>query len=97
MSIDQETKKQGRDNIGHDHPKEITITVNGQQKVVTKEELSFIEITALAFNPPPQGGNTIFTITYRRGHGNKEGSLVAGDTIKIKEGMIFDVTSTDRS
>jgi hypothetical protein len=39
-----------------------------------------------------------FTITYRRGQGNKpEGTLDDGDTVKLKEGMIFNVTATDKS
>jgi Multiubiquitin len=40
----------------------------------------------------------MFTVTYRRGEGNKpEGTLVEGETVKVKEGMIFNVTATDKS
>lgn len=78
--------------------KEFTVIVNGRQKVVTSRELSFAEIIALAYDNPPTGPNFVFTITYRRGEGNKpEGTLVAGETVKIKEGMIFNVTATDKS
>jgi hypothetical protein len=77
---------------------ETTIIVNGREKIVTTKELSFSEIVALAFDPPPTGQNIVFTITYRRGHGNKpEGSLTEGETVKVKEGMIFNVTATDKS
>jgi len=32
------------------------------------------------------------------GHGSKpEGTLVEGDTVKVKEGMIFNVARTDKS
>ena len=80
------------------HNKDFTIIVNGRQKVVTAKELSFVEIVALAFDNPPTGPNIIFTVTYRRGDGNKpEGTLVEGETVKIKEGMIFNVTATDKS
>lgn len=83
---------------GHGHEKEITIIVNGRQKVVSARELSFAEIISLAFDPPPTGEFIVFTVTYRRGHGNKpEGTLVEGETVKIKEGMIFNVTATDKS
>ena len=83
---------------GHGHNKQYTIIVNGRQKVVTSKELSFDEVVALAFDNPPTGQNIIFTITYRRGEGNKpEGTLVEGETVKIKEGMIFNVTATDKS
>jgi hypothetical protein len=78
--------------------KEFTIIVNARQKVVTQRELSFTEIVALAFDNPPNGENIVFTVTYRRGEGHKpEGTLVDGETVKIKEGMIFDVTATNKS
>lgn len=78
--------------------KEVTIIVNGTQKTVQKDDISFSEIVHLAFENPPYGENTLFTITYRRGHGNKpEGILAEGESVKVKEGMIFDVTATDKS
>jgi hypothetical protein len=78
--------------------KVITIVVNGTQKAVEKEEMSFTEIVHLAFEDPPYGENTLFTITYRRGHGHKpEGILAEGESVKVKDGMIFDVTATDKS
>lgn len=80
------------------HNKDFTIIVNGRQKVVTAKEMSFTEIVALAFDNPPTGPNVVFTVTYRRGEGNKpEGSLVEGENVKIKDGMIFNVTATDKS
>lgn len=83
-------------NEGHGHT--VTIVINGQQKTVEKEELTCDEVVALAFNPVPTGENVMFTITYRRGHGDKpEGTLTEGETVKVKEGMIFDVTATDKS
>lgn len=75
-----------------------TIVVNGQQKTVEAGELSFDQVVALAFDPVPTGPNVMFTITYRRGHGDKpEGTLTEGESVKVKEGMIFDVTATDKS
>ncbi|WP_408626473.1 multiubiquitin domain-containing protein [Amycolatopsis thermoflava] len=39
-----------------------------------------------------------FTVTFRRGSGHKpEGTLRPGETVKVKEGMIFNVTATDKS
>jgi hypothetical protein len=85
-------------NEGQDHKKDVTIIVNGRQKVVTKKELSFAEIVALAFDNPPTGENIVFTVVYRKGEGNKpEGTLIEGQTVKVKDGMIFDVTATDKS
>lgn len=80
---------------GEDHNKEFKIIVNGRERVVTKKEMSFMEIVALA--DLSSGPNIIYTITYRRGEGDKQGTLVEGDSIKIKDGMIFNVTATDKS
>ena len=75
-----------------------TIVVNGTEKTVYQDELSFDDLVKLAFDPVPTGPNVGFTITYRRGHGDKpEGSLEPGQSVKIKDGMIFNVTPTDRS
>jgi hypothetical protein len=77
---------------------EVNIIVNGRQKTVDREELSFDEVVALAFDSPPSGPNVVITVAFRRGHGNKpEGTLSAGDAVKVKDGMIFDVTATDKS
>jgi hypothetical protein len=84
-----------------DRPKgETTIIVNAEEKTTTENELSFEEVVSIAYDGnPPTGENWEFTVTYRRGHGNKpEGSLVAGgDEVKVKEGMIFNVGATDKS
>ena len=80
------------------HDKTFTIIVNARPKIVTAKEMSFAEIVALAFDTPSTGQSTVFTVTYRKGEGHKpEGTLVDGETVKIKEGMIFNVTATDKS
>jgi hypothetical protein len=80
-----------------DKPKEVTIIVNGRPKTVTKDEMTFDEIVTLA-DGLPTGPMVEYTITFRRGHGNKpEGSLVAGDSVRVKDGMIFNVSATDKS
>jgi hypothetical protein len=77
---------------------EVTVIVNGRPKAVAKDELTFMEVVKLAFDNPPTGPNILFTITFRRGHGDKpEGDLVEGETLKVKEGMIINVTPTDKS
>jgi hypothetical protein len=77
--------------------KDITIVVNGRAKEVAKEDMTFNEIVALA-DGLPTGQFIVYTITYRRGHGNKpEGTLVEGEPVKVKDGMIFNVTATDKS
>ncbi len=77
------------------HRKVFTVFVNGREKEVTGKVQSFAEIVALA--DLPSGPDTIFTVTYKKGRRNKEGTLVEGDTVKVKEGMIFNVTATSKS
>ncbi len=89
---------EGSEREGAGHTKEFTIIVNGREKSVNERELSFAQIVALAFDNPPSGPNIVFTITYRKGENNKpEGTLVEGGSVKIRDGMIFNVTATDKS
>ena len=76
----------------------VTIYVNTRAKQVAKEDITFEELVALAFETPPKGDGVQFTIQYTRGHGNKPaGNLLEGQSVKVKEGMEFDVTPTNRS
>lgn len=86
------------DHKDQDRNKENTIVVNGREKTVTTKELTFDQLVSLAFEDPPSGEFICFTITFRRGQGKKpEGSLIEGESVKIKDGMIFNVTATDKS
>lgn len=77
--------------------KEMTIFVNGREKTVTQRELTFDELVVLAFGPP-NSDTSVYTITYQKGPDHKEkGSLVQGESVKLKSGMIFNVVRTDKS
>lgn len=95
---DNDASKTG-DDKGKDDPKNVTIIVNTRGQTVEKnKEISFEEVVSLAYDGnPPTGPYLEFTVMYRRGEGNKDGSLVAGQTVKVKEGMVFSVSATDRS
>lgn len=89
-----------KENANDDHKdKDITIIVNTREKTVSQKELTFAEIIALAYENPPSGADVMFTVNYRRGHGNKpEGTMVETDApLKLKEGMIINVSATDKS
>lgn len=91
------TEQDDNQREGKGQDKDFTIIVNAQEKTVTVRELSFEAIVHLAF-PPPTNSTMMFTVTYRRGEGNKpQGTLVEGETVKVKDGMIFNVTATDKS
>lgn len=76
----------------------IEIIVNGRTRQVSGKELSFVQVVNLAFDDAVFNDVTVYTITYKRGDGHKpEGTLVEGETVKIKEGMVFNVKRTDKS
>jgi hypothetical protein len=79
-------------------PKPVTIVVNGEPHEVPKDDITFDEVVALAFPGGPQGPNIIYSVTYRKGPDDKpKGILAEGGSVKVKDGMIFDVRVTDKS
>jgi multiubiquitin len=92
MNNEPEDKKQ-------EDKKTFDIVVNGRKKTVSSKELTFEQVVSLAYDGnPPTGPDILFTVTYKRGEGNKpEGTLEAGGSVKVKDGMIIDVTATNKS
>jgi hypothetical protein len=81
-----------------EHSKEITIVVNGRNKTWNEKTISFQQVVELAFGKYEENGVTAYTVTYKNGEGKKpEGSMVAGETIHVKDKMIFNVTATNKS
>lgn len=79
----------------HEHEHEHTVIVNGRPKKVSADELSYEDVVALVFENPPSGDNVVITVSWR--HGNDTGTLTAGKSVSVKDGMKFDVTATDKS
>ena len=78
--------------------RDFVIIVNGQKKTVTTKAVTFDEIVKLAFPTRPSGANILYTVSYEDGPKvNPQGSLKEGGTVKVKDGMIFNVTATDKS
>lgn len=76
----------------------VRIIVNARPREVHKREVAYWEVVKLAFPEAAPTENTVYTINYARGpHGNPEGSMVAGQHVKVKDGMTFYVTVTDKS
>jgi hypothetical protein len=81
-----------------EHPKVICIVINGRQKEVHKTHLNYEEVVHLAFPSPVVGAAVQFTVQYTRGPEKEPtGTLIEGQSVKIKDGMEFDVTQTNRS
>jgi hypothetical protein len=75
---------------------QITIIVNGREKTVTGKTISYEQVVRLAFDSSDP--DTIYTVTFKKGPPSKpQGSMVAGDVVKLECGMIFNVTPTRKS
>lgn len=87
------TRDKPRDDAAHD----MAIVINGRSVAVSATELTFEQVVQLS--GLPNGSDIVFTISYRKGDGNKPaGSMVqGGDPVKVKDRMIFNVDSTNRS
>jgi hypothetical protein len=81
-----------------EHPKRHWVVVNGRRKEVEGNKLTYEQVVVLAFNSPPSGPDVQITVQYTNGPEHKPtGTLVEGQSVKIRDGMVFDVTATNRS
>ncbi len=77
--------------------KKFELFVNGSRKPWNEETISYAQVVNLGFPRPPKQ-NEIFTVDYSRGpKENPKGTLTEGHSVKVKNGMAFDVTPTDKS
>ena len=78
--------------------KNYDIIVNGRQKTVSSDELTFDEVVKLAFDPVPSDPNIIFHVLYSNSAGRPPtGKLFAGGTVKLQDGTVFNVSKTNKS
>lgn len=76
----------------------VTIIVNGCAKEWNKKKISFAELVAIAYPVPPTGQCIVYTITYHRGPSHRpEGTLTKGESVRVRDGMVFNVRFTDKS
>ncbi|WP_136796027.1 multiubiquitin domain-containing protein [Desulfosediminicola ganghwensis] len=80
----------------HDHNKTYSIIVNGRPREVTEHHLTYLQVVQLAYPSETPAERVVFTVTYSNQHG-RDGSLVEGQKVTIKNGTIFNVNKTDRS
>lgn len=91
-TIHQDVQTDKRD----DHDKTHTIIVNGRRREVRQHKLTYLEVVQLAFPGEKPTETIVFTVTYSNPHG-KDGTLVAGEEVVAKDGMILNVRKTDQS
>jgi hypothetical protein len=79
--------------------KVVTIVVNGSPFQWTKnDEITYSEVVTLDVPDYLQHPEITYSVTYKNGHGNKpEGTLSAGGSVKVKDGMSFNVSPTGQS
>jgi hypothetical protein len=79
------------------HDKEFVIIVNGREKSYTGKEITFKQVVELAFGTYDENPDIVYTVSYSKGEDKKEGTMTIGSIVKVKNGMIFNVTRTNRS
>ena len=78
--------------------KTVTIVVEGTPHEWPKEEITYAEVVTLEVPDYAQHQEITYAVKYTRGHGNKpEGILSPGGSVKVKDGMIFNVSETGQS
>lgn len=77
---------------------EINIFVNGEEKIVKKDKISYEEVIELAFEHYENNESINYTIVYFKGNSNKpNGFVLKGQVVMVKKGMRINVTRTNKS
>lgn len=77
------------------HEKTYRIAVNGVETTTQQETLTYDDVVHLAFPTPDP--NTIYSVSFEKAKEPKEGELLQGQSVTIKENTEFDVDDTGRS
>lgn len=79
--------------------KTVTIVVEGTPHQWPKnDDITYAQVVTLEVPDYAQHPEITYAVTYERGHGNKpEGILLPGGSVKVKEGMIFNVSESGQS
>ena len=84
------------DEHGKGNDKTVTIYVNTKAKEWPKnDDISYTQVVGLS--GLPTGPGMTYLVDYHKGENPNKGTLVEGQSVKVKEGMIFDVTPADKS
>ncbi|WP_299971013.1 multiubiquitin domain-containing protein [uncultured Roseobacter sp.] len=79
--------------------KTVTIIVEGTpHDWPKKQEITYAELIALEVPDYSQHPEITYSVKFTKGNGNKPaGVLAPGGSVKVKEGMIFNVSETGQS
>jgi len=77
---------------------EIIIFVNGEEKIVKKDKISYEEVIELAFGHYEDNETINYSVIYFKGNNDKpNGFLLKGQVVMVKKGMRINVTRTNKS
>jgi Multiubiquitin len=79
--------------------KTVTIIVEGAAHPWPKnEDITYAQVVTLEVPDYAQHPEITYSVKYRKGPGNKpEGVLPPGGSVKVKDGMVFNVSETGQS
>lgn len=76
----------------------VTIIVEGTPHPWTKNKISYDEVVTLEVPDYALHPDITYSVKYTGGPGNKpEGTLVKGESVRVKDGMVFSVSETGQS
>lgn len=76
----------------------VTIIVAGTPHEWPKgEDIKYAEVVRLEVPGYSEESAITYSVTYEKGNNDKEGILSPGGSVKVKDGMIFDVSETGQS
>jgi hypothetical protein len=74
------------------------IILNGRPRSLPQNQLSYSELVMLAAGPVGKTDERVFTATYFKGPAlYRDGSLSAGESVQLKNGMVFTVVQTNKA
>lgn len=74
------------------------IVVNGKAKRTDHAVLSFDEVVKLAYPTPPEAGDLVYTVVFHNADQEpRNGTLVSGRSVTVRNGTKFDVKHAVRS
>lgn len=84
------------DHNHHGKPLIFHIIVNTRPKEVAGERVSYTQIVELAFPGASGTADVMYAVQYTAPH-MPDGTLAEGQSVKLENGMKFDVSKTNRS
>ena len=100
LVLDEDLVDLGAPGVERFHLRECSfdIFVNGTPETVHTPRLSYWDVVKLGFPDAKPEDNLVYTIDYSAGpRQNPEGALGEGESVRVKEGMKFYVTPSDKS